>query len=62
MDDYLSAVCYNDPCSQSLMNSTAQTIIEGCAADLDTFNVPNSTVYEVVGAYPLAREIACLKT
>jgi hypothetical protein len=56
-DKWLADVCYTAPCTQA-----ATTIISGCAADLTKYNVTNATIYDVVGQYPLAREVACLKT
>lgn len=62
VDYYLSAVCYNAPCSTATLNQTADAIIGGCASDLKEVGVDNQTVHDVFGLYPLAREVACLKT
>jgi len=62
VDAYLSSVCAAAPCDTSTLNTTAAMIVSGCATDLARFNVDNETVYDVIGLYPLAREIACLKT
>jgi len=62
LDAYLSTVCSSAPCSSSVLNATAQSLLEGCSTDLGLAGISNSTVYEVFELYPLAREIACLKT
>jgi hypothetical protein len=61
-DKWLADVCYTAPCTNATLTQAATTIISGCAADLTKYNVTNATIYDVVGQYPLAREVACLKT
>ncbi|KAK1927306.1 hypothetical protein DB88DRAFT_24159 [Papiliotrema laurentii] len=61
VDEYLSTVCYSPACNSTLLNSTAQAIVNGCSAELGQLGVDNKTVYEIVNLYPLAREVACLK-
>ena len=62
VDQYLSTVCSAPSCSEMDLNSTAAAIIAGCSAELEMFNVSNQTVLDAMSYYPLAREIACLKT
>lgn len=61
-DAYLTTVCSEDPCSNALLNSAAQQVLTGCSSDLSNFGIGNSEVLEAFGLYPLAREVACLKT
>lgn len=61
VDDYLSAVCYNDPCNSTIVNATANSVIESCSTDLANFGIDNGTVSLIFGLYPLARDVVCLK-
>lgn len=64
VDDYLSAVCYNEPCSSSTFNQTVNAILSGCSNELNAYGISNDTVlqYAQYDYYLLARNIACLKT
>jgi len=62
LDAYLSRVCSSAPCSPTVLNATAQALISGCSTDLSLAGISNSTIYDIMELYPLARELACLKT
>ena len=62
LDTWLADTCSMSPCSNTTLASTAQTLITGCQSDLSNAGLTNSTIEDIFGLYPLAREIACLKT
>jgi hypothetical protein len=65
LDAFMSQVCYTlPPCTNATLNSAATTIAAGCASDaanLTTFN-SDALVMNVFKAYPVVREVLCLKT
>jgi hypothetical protein len=62
LDNYLSTICSSAPCTASVLNATAQAVLSGCSTDLSLAGITNDTIYQVMELYPLARELACLKT
>ncbi|CAD6568441.1 MAG: hypothetical protein TREMPRED_004540 [Tremellales sp. Tagirdzhanova-0007] len=62
LDTYLGEICSSAPCSNETLTNATQTIMSGCASDFSKFGLSNSTVMDVFGLYPMAREVACLKT
>lgn len=62
LDNFMSELCYTQPCSNETLDTAAQAIIAGCSADLEQSGLPESVVTEAFGGYPLVREILCLKT
>lgn len=62
LDSYLSTICASTPCDPYVLANVSAQVSTGCAADLMAAGISNSTVQAVFANYPLAREIACLKT
>ncbi|KAL7422336.1 hypothetical protein Q5752_002982 [Cryptotrichosporon argae] len=63
VDAYLTAVCASSsPCSNETLTEAASVLLGNCSADFARFGISNATVDVVFELYPLAREIACLKT
>lgn len=62
IDSYLSSICSSAPCSNGTLYNLTQSITSGCSSDLSKYGITNTTIAEIIGTYPLAREVACLKT
>lgn len=62
LDNFMTELCYMQPCSNATLTQAAQTIEAGCASDLATSKVSNQTIATIFGLYPLIREVLCLKT
>lgn len=62
LDKFMTDLCYKSPCSNATLMAAAQAITTGCAADLQTAKLPNTTVAAAFGIYPVLREVLCLKT
>lgn len=62
LDNFMSDLCYNQPCSDETLSAAAQAIAEGCSADLESEGLDDSVVTAAFDAYPLVREILCTKT
>ncbi|KAK4686433.1 hypothetical protein P7C73_g3688, partial [Tremellales sp. Uapishka_1] len=66
IDAYLETTCIGAPCSNETLVNATQTILTGCATDIASLGLSNTTLTEIgeyiVSGYPVAREVACLKT
>ena len=62
LDTFMSDLCYSEPCSNATLTQAASTILSGCASDLQGEHLSNSTVMDAFSAYPIVREVLCLKT
>lgn len=62
VDQYLSTICSSEPCSNATLNSTASAVYQGCSTELEKYGISNQTLFDIINYYPLAREVACLKT
>jgi len=58
----MTSICASEACDQDLLDSTAQNFSSACASDLDQFSLSGSDIQDIVGMYPLVRELVCLKT
>lgn len=63
LDKFQTDLCYNYPtCSQATLTAAAQTIVQGCAADLQKDNISADVITGIISAYPIIREVLCTKT
>jgi len=62
LDNFMSQLCYSQPCSDAALMSAAQTISTGCASDIKMGGLPNNTVEAAFSIYPTLREVLCTKT
>lgn len=62
LDNFMSDLCYNSPCTNETLQSAASTVLAGCSSDLSGEGLSDSVVTTTFSAYPLVREVLCLKT
>ena len=63
LDTFMTDLCYVDsPCSNATLMEAANTISTGCATDIASAGLTNSTIDVAFGEYALVREVLCLKT
>lgn len=63
LDKFQTDLCYNYPtCSQATLTAAAQTVAQGCAEDLKKDGIAAQTIIDIFSAYPIVREVLCLKT
>lgn len=62
LDDFMSELCYTEPCSDEALNSASEAVIAGCSNDLSGEGLSDNVVTTAFGAYPLIREVLCTKT
>ncbi|ORY35823.1 hypothetical protein BCR39DRAFT_512413 [Naematelia encephala] len=62
LDSWITDLCQVDPCSNETLTNVTSSLIAGCSSDLTNFGLSNDSISELVGFYPLAREVLCLKT
>jgi hypothetical protein len=62
LDNFMTELCYNEPCSNDTLTQAAQQISQGCASDLQASNISSSTIEMIFNVYPILREVLCLKT
>lgn len=63
LDKFQTDLCYNYPtCSQATLTTAAQTVAQGCAEDLKKDGIAAQTIIDIFSAYPIVREVLCLKT
>lgn len=62
IDQLLTLDCESAGCSNATISRAVDQIIQGCGADLARYNVSSSIVETIGQHYPLAREVACLRT
>lgn len=62
LDDFMSELCYTQPCSSETLDAAAQAVIAGCSNDLSGEGLDDNVVTTAFSAYPLVREILCTKT
>jgi hypothetical protein len=58
----MTSLCYQQPCSNASLTQAADTIKQGCQADLQAGNLSTSVVDFAFNTYPTLRETLCLKT
>lgn len=67
VNSWLSGACGQDPCTNSSLAAVVQNITSGCGDDLASLGISNSsgTTQEITQAvqeaYPIVRDIGCLK-
>jgi hypothetical protein len=66
LDNWMEAICASAPCNQTAFDDAAAALASGCASDLSIFGLSgpsiNETLSQVFQAYPIVRELVCLKT
>jgi hypothetical protein len=62
LDNFMSDLCYKQPCSNETLMAAAQSIAAGCASDLAAGGLANTTVFAAFSSYAVLREVLCLKT
>jgi len=62
LDDFMSDLCYSQPCSDATLSAAAQAVTAGCSSDLQQDGFSDSVVSNAFQAYPVVREILCTKT
>lgn len=62
LDNFMTELCYNQPCSNDTLTQAAQQISQGCASDLQASNITADTITMIFDIYPTLREVLCLKT
>lgn len=63
LDKFMTDLCYNYPvCSDSTLKAAAQAVLAGCSADLQKDGFSDQVVVDAFSAYPIVREVLCLKT
>lgn len=62
LDEFMSQLCYNEPCTDSILQLASQRVTEGCSSDLSSDGFSDSVVMTAFQQYPLVREILCTKT
>ncbi|KAL1405789.1 hypothetical protein Q8F55_007465 [Vanrija albida] len=62
LDKWVQATCEDAPCSQANLTKAADFIADKCNDQESGLSFPRKWVHEIVGLYPLAREISCLQT
>ena len=62
LDEFMSQLCYNEPCTDDILNLASQRVTEGCSSDLQSDGFSDSVVMTAFQQYPLVREILCTKT
>jgi len=58
----MTSICANEACDQDLLDSTASNFSSACSTDLANYNINTTDIEDIVGMYPLVRELVCLKT
>jgi hypothetical protein len=62
LDDFMSDLCYSQPCSNATLEAAAQAVITGCQSDLQDDGLSAGLVATAFMQYPLVREVLCTKT
>lgn len=62
LDQWLEQSCTSAPCSNATLTNALDQVLGNCSDDFDTYNITSQDVAQWFQVYPLAREIACLKT
>jgi len=62
LDNWMTSICANEACDQDLLDSTAQNFSSACNSDLAKYDISGTDIQDIVGMYPLVRELVCLKT
>lgn len=62
LDNFMTELCYNEPCSNDTLTAAAQQVAQGCADDLTASGLTAEQLTEIFSIYPTLREVLCLKT
>jgi len=62
LENWMTSICANEACDQDLLDSTASNFSSACSTDLANYNINTTDIEDIVGMYPLVRELVCLKT
>lgn len=62
LDQWLEESCSSAPCSNATLTGALDQVLGNCSDDFDSHNITAEDVAHWFQVYPLAREIACLKT
>lgn len=62
LDQFMTSLCYQQPCSNESLAQAASAIKTGCQADLQSGNLSPDVVDFAFNTYPTLRETLCLKT
>jgi hypothetical protein len=62
LDNWMDTICAAEACDQELLDSTATNFSSACEEDFAKYNIESMDIQDIVGMYPLVRELVCLKT